>query len=159
MKNISPFIRSLLCSVILFILCPLVSFAQQDTTYYYQAERETDKYKKIEYYTKAIELCSPNSGELKTSYYNRAALKMELEDVYGAISDLNNALSVEVLTSKIYWDADIKFFTQVENAFIYLMLGDCYIAQMKKEKACLSYSKSGELGEKLAYERIKKYCR
>ena len=132
---------------------------QQDTFYYHLAENEKDNYRAIELYTTAVELCAPNSGELKHSYIGRAYKKVIVEDFYGAIADLKMGISIEVATSKIYWIADKEFLVPIANGNAYGLLGDCYIHIHDKERACLAYSRAVELGEKIAQERIKEFCK
>jgi S1-C subfamily serine protease len=132
---------------------------QQDTFYYHLAENEKDNYRAIELYTTSIKLCAQNSGELKHSYIGRAYKKVKVDDFYGAIADLKMGISIEVATSKIYWIADKEFLVPIANGNAYALLGDCYLNIHDKERACLAYSRAVELGEKIAQERIKEYCK
>lgn len=145
--------------LLLIILFPLTGWAQLDTTYFYQADKELDLYKQIECYSKAIHYCAPNSGELRMSYIYRAISKYAVEDYYGAISDIETAIPIQVTSSKVYWINHLDHFSNSENKMAYMILGHCYIKLRQKEKACLSYSKAGEYGEEKAYEYIQQYCK
>jgi hypothetical protein len=132
--------------------------AQSDTAYLIKAKNAPSPTERIELYTEAIKLCSPESAELRQALIFRAFDKYSLEDFYGAISDLAKAIEMEVKTSKVYPENYIEYFVKEEDKMAYLLLGDSYAELYKKEKACLSWSKAGERGETDAYERIQRYC-
>ena len=93
----------------------------------------------IEFYSKAIELSPTESIFI---YSLRAEAKNKMLDYRGAIAVYTKAID-NLLT---------------ESGELYLKRGDAKRLIKDKEGACLDYSKSGELGVKNAYERIKLYC-
>lgn len=75
-------------------------------------------------------------------YYIRGTSYLMLQEYIQALNDLNTAVLNSPNNSKVYY----------MRAFAKLNLN-------KKKEACLDFSKSGELGNKEAYEEIKKHCR
>ena len=88
-------------------------------------------------YNKAIEL-NPNYAD---AYYNKGIAKTNLQDYQGAIEDYNKAIELN---------------SNFENA--YYNRGIDKIKLSLKDSGCLDLSKAGELGDKEAYDMIKKYC-
>jgi len=134
------------------------SYSQQDTSNYHAAQRETDPYVAIIYYTNAIKYCAPNSGELRSSYINRGLKKFEVKDYYGSIADLEKGLAIDVKTSKIYFMVDFVVLEFEEQQTCYYILGLCYYGIDDKKSGCLYLSKAGEIGVKEAYDAIKQLC-
>jgi tetratricopeptide (TPR) repeat protein len=149
--------------------------------YYHYCDRAEAKNKLKNYvgaiadYSKAIEL----EPDYYSSYWDRAEAKKMLKNYVGAIADYSKAIELEPngLTMFIYSQrADAKFkmldyrgaiadYTEaierepVESEDNFLKRGDAKRLIKDKEGACLDYSKAGELGAKIAYERIKLYCK
>ncbi len=148
-------------SIATLLLVTQASFSQMDVENFNKGleAQKNDNYAAIRYFTNAIKYCEPNSAELRSSYYYRGINKFIVSDFYGAIEDVELSFAIEIKTSKICLMIDVETLIEDQQKSGYLMLGDCYIVQNEKKKACLYYSKSGELGEKLAYDRIAKQCR
>lgn len=90
-------------------------------------------------YTKAIEL---NVGEKSLhTYYNRGLAKMNLKDFAGALKDV-----------------DIAIRLTPDFADAYVLRGIIEVELEDFDKACLDWSKAGELGHSKAYDLIKKFC-
>lgn len=131
-----------------------------------------DYYGAITNYTKAIEL-APNNSNL---YYNRGNAKWLLKDYYGAIKDLEIAIKLNQNFSAAYCirgncnsalkktNAAFSDFTKAieldpYNKYAYYNRGIIYNWDFnKKEKACLDWSRAGELGYSDAYTLINKIC-
>ncbi len=113
----------------------------------------------------------------------RGSVKLKVKDYYGAILDLSvvidsleNTISFEkeflqyylVDRGKAYAlmnniDYALKDFNNViyrfpDCGYCYFSRGITYIKSREKEKACLDFSKAGELGIVEAYRLINKYC-
>lgn len=89
-------------------------------------------------YDKAIEL----KPDLAISYFNRANFKVRIGNYNGALSDYKQAIKL---------DADF--------ADAYYNLALLCIYQQNMSQACAYLSKSGELGQEMAYLVIKRYCK
>jgi len=111
----------------------------------------------------------------------RALSKIGLEDYYGGIIDLSKAINnfnkesgKSYLSSlfnerarcylllkkdpKALIDLNKAIELDNENSLSYELRGLYYLYNKFKEKACLDWSKSGELGNTKAYDYIRKYC-
>lgn len=146
---------------ILFVLLTIktiICIAQSDTLYLSKAQTETDPKRKIVFYSKSIELLDGQSMELKLAYFERGQEKAKLEDYYGAIDDLSNAVLVNATVTKLYVQTDIEFLANRYDQLAYVLLGDCYRLINMKEESCLAFSKAGEKGYSGAYDLIKHYC-
>jgi tetratricopeptide (TPR) repeat protein len=139
-----------------------LAFSQEDTTYYnlgIQMEEEGNNLKAIDYYTKSISYCQPNTGELKFAFNSRSLVKLILGDYRGAIIDAENAIAVKPKSSKVYWfEQHNEYFCRLIDGTSYGIIGAAQIQLGNLEAACLSFSKSGEYGNEIAFESIKKYC-
>lgn len=80
-----------------------------------------------------------NSTNASAAYYERATVKIILEDYRGAIDDLTSSIQLDPNKNSYFW-----------RGMINLRLGNM--------SGCLDLSKSGDLGEQDAYLMIKKYC-
>jgi len=89
-------------------------------------------------YTKAIEL-EPNHKYAYVTYISRAKAKGALHDYKGSIEDLNKAIEITPKYAEAYYIRGLAK----------LMLNQI-------DSGCLDLSKAGELGNKDAYEAIKK---
>lgn len=90
-------------------------------------------------YTKAIEL-NADEKSLHT-YYNRGLAKRNLKDFTSALKDL-----------------DIAIRLTPDFADAYCLRGIIEVELENFDKACLDWSKAGELGYSKAYDLIKKFC-
>jgi len=113
-------------------------------------------------------------------YSGRGECKFEMDDFYGAISDLSKALEVDqnsvknlLLRGRVYgklkmYNAAIRDFSHVIDQKLEktpILKGEAYyyrgISQIlidRKKEGCLDLSKAGELGYSEAYNRIKERC-
>lgn len=94
-------------------------------------------------YSEAIKIDS----NISLAYYYRSETKTFLNDLYGALSDLDIYIS-RVEKAGISIDLERAFFNR----------GLLKIRLNKIESGCLDLSKAGELGYSNAYNYIKKYC-
>jgi tetratricopeptide (TPR) repeat protein len=88
-------------------------------------------------FTAAISL---GTGVNPENYFARGVSKGMLKDYVGAIADFTMVISY-MPTNQAYYGR-----------------GVANLALNKKNSACLDFSKAGELGNKDAYDYIKKYC-
>lgn len=98
----------------------------------------------IQDFNKAIEIYSRlhNEPHKVMLYYQRRGLsKAKLGDHIGAIQDFNKTIEI---VPEYPWHYYYRGLSKV-------MLGD-------KNEGCLDFSKAGELGNREAYDAIKKYC-
>lgn len=122
--------------------------------------------------TKAIEL-RPDNSDL---YYNRGNAKWLLKDYFGGLMDMEKAIELNPKFSYAYCirgncnnalkktkAAFSDFSNAIEldpyNKFAYYNRGIIYYYDFnKKEKACMDWSRAGELGYTDAYTLINKNC-
>ena len=168
-----------LFSILLLLLLSLTFTYSQTAKQYYErglAKEELKEYKgAIADYTKAIGL-NPKYSE---AYSGRGFVKGELNDHIGAITDYNKALENSPESIEDYYgiysgrgsakynlkdyrgaieDLTKAIEASPKHEYIYMLRGYAKIKLNQKESGCLDFSKSGELGNKEAYEAIKKYC-
>ena len=86
-------------------------------------------------------LCSWYFQKFLYTYFNIGIAKADKGDNVGAISEYSKAI-----------DIDPKF------AIAYFYRGLVKLKLKQKNKACLDFSKAGELGYEMAYETINKSC-
>lgn len=167
-------------SIFLILLLSLATtgYSQTAKQYYDRglAKEERKEYKgAIAAYTKAIGL-NPRYSE---AYSGRGFVKGELKDDLGSIADYTKALENSPESIEAYYGiysgrgrakynlkdyrGAIEDYTKAIEAspkheYIYYFRGYAKIKLNQKESGCLDFSKSGELGNKKAYEAIKKYC-
>ena len=91
----------------------------------------------IDDYSQAIKI-DPNDT---IPYMLRFDAKVKLEDYYGAKEDLTKVIEIDP-----------------NNVFAYYNRGLIEIVLNQDEKACIDFSKAGDLGEEKAYDKIKLYC-
>jgi tetratricopeptide (TPR) repeat protein len=144
------------------------------TAYYNRGSAKSqlgDENGAISDYTKAIKL-NPN---FSMAYNNRGWSKYELNKYNEALKDLNKAIELDS-TNWVAYDSrqqtkfalndlngclkDCNSAIQINpkcgNSFFYR--GRVFYKMGQKEKSCSDWSKAGELGQKEAYDFIKKYC-
>ena len=112
-------------------------------------------------FTKSTQLDENNY----TSYFKRGEVKSKnLNNYKGAIEDYS--LAIEICNNEVKQNpADKDGNTPVGAVFARLEIRDYYLARGNSQlkigdidKACLDFSKAGELGEASAYELIRMYC-
>jgi tetratricopeptide (TPR) repeat protein len=74
-------------------------------------------------------------------YFYRGCAKKNLKDYQGALLDLNKYIE-----------------RNKEDDYGYLIRGIIQLNLNQKDKACMDFSRAGELGNSEAYDLIKKYC-
>ncbi len=120
---------------------------------------------------KCIEL-EPNNS---MAYNNMGWAKFNLKKYKEALADVNKAVELNA-TNYTAWDSKAEIELNMNNndgcissankalglnanlSNSYLLLGRAYHNKNDKEKACINWSKAGELGRTEAYDYIKKYC-
>lgn len=107
----------------------------------------------IQLFNKSIEINNKNYY----SYFLRGVAKVQLNDNRGALIDLVTAEDVLNLDK----EHNGRFTSDYKShlAIIYLVRGTTYLKLKDKNEGCLWLSKSGELGNRGAYEGIQKWCR
>ncbi len=122
-------------------------------------------------YTQVIEI-NPNDYE---AYNNRGNVKEEIKEYHAAIKDFNKALLIAPNSLKPYENrarvkmklrdylgAIVDYTKAIEfepnNSDAYLSRGLAKLILKQVDSGCLDLSKAGELGDREAYEWIKKYC-
>lgn len=108
------------------------------------AEKALIKYKMADYYG-AVSDCNkalksdPDAGS--AIYMIRGKAKLKIEDTQGAIDDFNRVIN------------------ENENfAEAYVKRGDAFNVEGKTEHACADYDRAANLGDLLAYKRLRKVC-
>ena len=148
-------------SAILFSIITAACFGQITAQDYCNLadsmQKNNEFYKSVVYYTNAIELSSENSQIKIESYVFRGYCKSELGDYRGAIDDYSTAIPMKI-TSGDMMPYQFNRRTMEIRASCYYLRGLSYYNLHDLEKACRDFSKAGELGEKDAYDEIRKYC-
>jgi tetratricopeptide (TPR) repeat protein len=106
----------------------------------------------IQYLNKSIEINDKNF----MSYFFRGLAKTRIEDVRGSIMDLVKA--EEILNFDKENNGRYSNNYKEYLSHIYEIRGIGHIQLNKKDVGCLLLSKSGELGNKSAYDVIKQLC-
>lgn len=181
-RNLSVMIKTIILQF-LALLFVSPSYGQTAQNYHEKGDLRLNNnnfYGAIQYYTDAINLDSSRFS----SFYHRALAKMELEDYTGAISDLNETLSLlpessepvvvkavsEALLARAKCKSNLEDYrgsisdlTKVielnpKDPYAYFMRGMDYLLLSKIDEGCLNLSKAGELGHPGAYRAIKEFC-
>lgn len=122
-------------------------------------------------YSKALKL-APNSAH---SFHYRGHAKSNLGDQRGAIADYTESIRIYPDDPIVYYyrglakvqlkdyqgaiaDYDISVALNPDNPDVYYSRALIKIHTGQKDSGCLDLSKSGELGDKRAYEAIVRHC-
>lgn len=125
----------------------------------------------IQDFTKSIEI-----EKDAYTYANRGIAKEHMNDFRGAISDYNQAISINPenglfysfraaakISLKDYFgavnDSNVAIKQDPQDAYAYEYRGLAKIHLGKINEGCLDLSRAGELGSRTAYDLIKEYCR
>lgn len=138
MKNLSI--------LFLFIVISINTYSQTSQEYYDRGLSKAnlqDISGAIADFTKGIEI-KPDAN----AYLCRGNFKYQLEDFYGAKADYNKVIEINNKALEI----------NPKDARSYYFRGLAKLSLNQKESGCLDLSKAGELGDKEAYDEIKKHC-
>ncbi len=128
----------------------------------------------IKDYTAVVQ--NPICRTQDAAYRMRGRLKLAFGDTVGALNDYNHSIRLNNRADWTYWDRAEVFYQRKgfssalvdykkaveldgKEATTLNSLANCYYAVGRRDSACVAWRKSGELGNAVAYDNIKNFCR
>lgn len=153
MKNITTCLFVFICSF---------AYSQNLDIYYYNlgdtAIQQNNFPKAIEYFTNSISYNDSDTDCKMEALTQRAECKFKLHDYRGALDDCSLVISMTDIYPKMLYPFFCAQAVKLSKSECYELRGRIEYLYGKKENACKDWSKSGEFGNKDAYDLIEKLC-